>query len=162
MNGGPNDLTGRLDAPPWEAFGRFLDGHGGLSDSRSLGEALACQRQGYGGRSSPTMASSTKSGLTRRGVIYEYIRAHPGSYVRGMARELRLGTGDLHYHLFWLEKNGFVKTKKSGFYRYVFPTRVFREEQEVLLQRIETLEARLAQRGRSPQNRTDTGPTSSS
>jgi BMFP domain-containing protein YqiC len=37
-----------------------------------------------------------------------------------------------------------------------------REEQEVLLQRIETLEARLAQRGRSPQNRTDTGPTSSS
>jgi BMFP domain-containing protein YqiC len=37
-----------------------------------------------------------------------------------------------------------------------------REEQEVLLQRIETLEARLAQRDRSPQNRTDTGPTSSS
>jgi BMFP domain-containing protein YqiC len=37
-----------------------------------------------------------------------------------------------------------------------------REEQEVLLQRIETLEARLAQRGRSPQNQTETGPTSSS
>jgi BMFP domain-containing protein YqiC len=37
-----------------------------------------------------------------------------------------------------------------------------REEQEVLLQRIETLEARLAQRGRSPQNKTETGPTSSS
>ena len=37
-----------------------------------------------------------------------------------------------------------------------------REEQEVLLQRIEALEARLAQPGRSPQNRTETGPTSSS
>src|SRR2546425_411577 len=37
-----------------------------------------------------------------------------------------------------------------------------REEQEVLLQRIETLEARLAQRGRSSQNKTGTGPTSSS
>ena len=37
-----------------------------------------------------------------------------------------------------------------------------REEQEVLLQRIETLEARLAQRGRSPQDKTGTGPTSSS
>jgi BMFP domain-containing protein YqiC len=37
-----------------------------------------------------------------------------------------------------------------------------REEQEVLLKRIETLEARLAQRGRSPQNQTETGPTSSS
>jgi len=37
-----------------------------------------------------------------------------------------------------------------------------REEQEVLLQRIETLEARLARRERSPQNKTGTGPTSSS
>jgi BMFP domain-containing protein YqiC len=37
-----------------------------------------------------------------------------------------------------------------------------REEQEVLLQRIEALEARLAQGGHSPQNRTETGPTSSS
>ena len=37
-----------------------------------------------------------------------------------------------------------------------------REEQEVLLQRIEALEARLAQPGRSPQNRMETGPTSSS
>ena len=37
-----------------------------------------------------------------------------------------------------------------------------REEQEVLLQRIDALEARLAQRGRSPQNKTGTGPTSSS
>ena len=37
-----------------------------------------------------------------------------------------------------------------------------REEQEVLLQRIDALEARLAQRGRIPQNKTGTGPTSSS
>ena len=37
-----------------------------------------------------------------------------------------------------------------------------REEQEVLLQRIDALEARLAQRGRSPQNKTGTGSTSSS
>jgi BMFP domain-containing protein YqiC len=37
-----------------------------------------------------------------------------------------------------------------------------REEQEVLLQRIEALEARLAQRGRSPQNKPESGPTSSS
>jgi BMFP domain-containing protein YqiC len=37
-----------------------------------------------------------------------------------------------------------------------------REEQEVLLQRIEALEARLAPADRSPQNKTETGPTSSS
>jgi DNA-binding MarR family transcriptional regulator len=132
MNGSLSDGTRRLDAPPWEAFGRFLDGHGGFSDSGSMGGAFATRAPEYGGPSSRAMASS-KSGLTRRGVIYEYIRGHPGAHVRGMARELRLGTGDLHYHLFWLEKHGFVKTKKSGFYRYVFPTKVFREEQEVLL-----------------------------
>jgi len=132
MRWSPNDETGRPDAPPWEAFGGFLDGHGGFSDSGSMGGALAWQAPWYGRPSSRAMASA-KSGLTRRGVIYEYIRGHPGAHVRGMARELRLGTGDLHYHLFWLEKHGFVKTKKSGFYRYVFPTKVFRDEQEVLL-----------------------------
>jgi DNA-binding MarR family transcriptional regulator len=132
MNGSLGDGIGRLDAPPWEAFGRFLDGHGGFSDPSVWG-ALAWQAPGYGRPSSSRTVGSAKSGLTRRGVIYEYIRGHPGSHVRQMARELRLGTGDLHYHLFWLEKHGFVKTKKSGFYRYVFPTKVFREEQEVLL-----------------------------
>jgi DNA-binding MarR family transcriptional regulator len=132
MKGSLNDGTGRLDAPPWEAFGRFLDGHRGFSDFGSTGGALACQAPAYGEESSQATASA-KSGLTRRGVIYEYIRGHPGAHVRRMARELRLGTGDMHYHLFWLEKHGFVKTKKSGFYRYVFPTKVFREEQEVLL-----------------------------
>jgi DNA-binding MarR family transcriptional regulator len=127
-----DDATGKLDAPPWEAFGRSLVGHGGFSHSGSMRGAIAWQPSRHGRPSSRAMASA-KSGLTRRGVIYEYIRGHPGTHVRGMARELRLGTGDLHYHLFWLEKHGFVKTKKSGFYRYVFPTMVFREEQEVLL-----------------------------
>jgi DNA-binding Lrp family transcriptional regulator len=50
-----------------------------------------------------------------------------------MAKDLRFGTGDLQYHLFWLEKHGFVKTKKSGFYRHVYPTMVFQDDQEVLL-----------------------------
>lgn len=132
MNGSLSDGTRRLEAPPWEAFGRFLDGYGRLLDSGTKGGALATRASGYGERSARAMPSA-KSGLTRRGVIYDYIRGHPGTHVRGMARELGLGTGDLHYHLFWLEKNGFVKTKKNGFYRYVFPTKVFREEQEVLL-----------------------------
>jgi predicted transcriptional regulator len=66
-------------------------------------------------------------------VIYSYIRRHPGAHVRRVARELRLATGDLQYHLVWLERHGYVKTKKTGFYRFVFPTMVFQEEQEVLL-----------------------------
>jgi DNA-binding MarR family transcriptional regulator len=132
MNVSPSDRTWGLDAPPWEPLGKFVEGHGGYLDSATAGSALARQAPAHSRRSSGAVAA-VKSGLTRRGVTYQYVRSHPGSHVRGMARELGLATGDLHYHLFWLEKHGFVKTKKSGFYRFVFPTMVFREEQEVLL-----------------------------
>jgi len=71
--------------------------------------------------------------MTRRGLVYEYIRRHPGTHVRGMAKELRLATGDLQYHLLWLERHGFIETKRSRFYRYVFPTMVFQEEEQALL-----------------------------
>ncbi|HVC27427.1 MAG TPA: winged helix-turn-helix transcriptional regulator [Nitrososphaerales archaeon] len=132
MNASATDGARRLDAPPWEPYDRFLDGRWGVADSRTAGGMLTRQASAYGAHSS-TANAELKSGLTRRGVIYQYVRAHPGTHVRGMGRGLRLATGDLYYHLFWLEKHGFVKTKKNGFYRYVFPTMVFREGQEVLL-----------------------------
>jgi len=129
MNWSVGEETG-ADAPPWEPLGRFGEGHG-YPDSVTAGRALARQAPLYRRRSADAIAA--KSGLTRRGVIYEYIRGHPGTHVRGMANDLGLATGDVHYHLFWLEKHGFVKTKKTGFYRLVFPTMAFREEQEALL-----------------------------
>jgi DNA-binding transcriptional ArsR family regulator len=131
MNGTLNDGT-RFDAPPWEPLGRSFDGHESFSDSKGMGGLFTMQASRYEARSSRTMVE-VKSGLTRRGVINEYVRKHPGAHVRGMAKGLRLATGDLQYHLIWLEKHGFVKTKKSGFYRFVFPTMVFNEGQEVLL-----------------------------
>lgn len=130
MKAGMREETNRLGQSPFEPLARFLDGHAGFSDARSVGTALtgpARERQRV------RNATGAQSGLTRRGVIYEYVRQHPGAHVRGMARDLGLATGDLHYHLFWLERNGFVKTTRSGFYRFVFPTMVFREDQEVLL-----------------------------
>jgi DNA-binding transcriptional ArsR family regulator len=122
-----DDGTRRFDAPPWEPFGRFSDGRGVFYDSRSLADARRT------GALPSSRASKEVSGLTRRGVIYEYIRGHPGIHVRGMANELRIATGDLQYHLLWLERHGFAKTKKSGFHRFVYPTMVFKEDQEVLL-----------------------------
>jgi DNA-binding transcriptional ArsR family regulator len=130
MKGGLSEETRRLGASPFEPLGRFLGGHSGISEARAMGTALAGTASG---RQPVRKPAGAGSGLTRRGVIYEYVRAHPGAHVRGMARDLGLATGDLHYHLFWLERNGFVKTRKSGFYRFVFPTMVFREDQEVLL-----------------------------
>ncbi len=78
-------------------------------------------------------AAEGKSGLTRRGLVYEYIRSHPGVHVRAIGNELGFGTGDTQYHLFWLEKHGHVETSKSGFYRFVYPSRVFSEGQKTLL-----------------------------
>jgi len=121
----------RLDAPPWEQRCSMLDGHGVLSDSR--GTRAVIEAHGPSCGTGPAHALTDKSGMTRRGVVYEYIRGHPGAHVRGITRELRLATGDLQYHLFWLEKHGFVKTRRAGFYRFVYPTMVFRDEQEVLL-----------------------------
>ncbi|HEV2389163.1 MAG TPA: hypothetical protein VGS04_00415, partial [Nitrososphaerales archaeon] len=86
MNGSLSDGT-RPDAPPWEPLGRF-EGHRGYSDPASAWRAIASESSLYGRRSSRVVAQ-VKSGLTRRGVIYEYVRQHPGVHVRGMARELR-------------------------------------------------------------------------
>ena len=132
MNVSFDDGTRMLETPPWEPMGKSLYGHGGFSDARSLQAALVTQLTRAGMGSSRAIVES-KSGLTRRGVIYEYIRAHPGSHVRGMARDLGIATGDMQYHLLWLERHGLVKTKRSGFYRFVFPTMAFNETQEVLL-----------------------------
>lgn len=122
----------RLDALPWEPLGRSLDGRQGFDETKSLRAAIVNQRPRFGietSRGTPVV----KDGLTRRGAIYEYIRAHPGAHVRRMAKELRIATGDMQYHLSWLEKHGFVKTKRSGFYRFVYPAMAFQEKQEVLL-----------------------------
>jgi DNA-binding MarR family transcriptional regulator len=132
MNRRLDDGSRRPDAPPWALSGQSLAGRAGFSDSITVRAAFVSGAPArFGGQ--PSRGTEVKPGLTRRGMVYEYIRAHPGAHVRGMAKELSFGTGDLQYHLFWLEKNGFVKTRKNGFYRFVYPTMMFREEQEVLL-----------------------------
>lgn len=112
-----------LDIPPWEPSSRF--------SGETLG--AVAERQPVCDSHPSRGAVDAGSGLTRRGVVYEYIRRHPGTHVRGMANALGLATGALQYHLLWLERHGFVKTKRVGFYRLVFPTLVFGEEQELIL-----------------------------
>jgi DNA-binding MarR family transcriptional regulator len=132
MSGSRDAEVLRIDAPPWERQCRLLDGHGGFYDSKDIKAALEAHAPSCGTQPSPANTAA-KSGMTRRGVVYEYIRAHPGAHVRGIANDLQLATGDLQYHLRWLEKHGLVKTRRSGFYRFVYPTMVFQERHEVLL-----------------------------
>lgn len=123
MNPALEQSSRRLDTPPWEPFGGFYGSGAGAAPFRQVIYGVRPLRG----------AIEAKSGLTRRGLIYEYIRRHPGAHVRGMAKDLGLATGGLQYHLLWLERHGFVKTKKGSFYRFVFPTMVFGDEQEVIL-----------------------------
>jgi DNA-binding MarR family transcriptional regulator len=132
-------MSGSLDAgarrpggSTWEPLGSPLVLRAGFADATSTSGGSMTNVPPYSERMSRA-AVEAKSGLTRRGIVYQYVRAHPGTHVRGMAKELRLCTGDLHYHLFWLEKNGYVKTRKSGFYRFVYPSMMFHERQEILL-----------------------------
>ena len=121
-----------LNTPPWETPSRALDGHSLRFPFTDGGGRSLRRLHPRTERPEPT-GLEAGSGLTRRGLVYEYIRAHPGCHIRLMARELGFGTGNLQYHLFWLEKNGYIKTKKSGFYRFVYPTMVFQESQEAIL-----------------------------
>ncbi|MDA4116958.1 MAG: winged helix-turn-helix transcriptional regulator [Thaumarchaeota archaeon] len=117
---------------PWEQVSMFHYDDQGFGRKPPSGRAaiMVGQRQG---RPPSRNDAEEKSGLTRRGMVYEYIRAHPGAHVRRVAKELGLATGDFHYHLQWLEKHGYVETRKNGFYRFVFPARMFEERQEVVL-----------------------------
>jgi len=114
----------RLEALPWGPISSPFGAHAGQGAILLTQTSFAM---------SPSRATTVRSGLTRRGIIYEYVRRHPGTHVRAMAKGLRLATGDLQYHLLWLERNGLIKTKKSEFYRFVYPTMVFTEGQEALL-----------------------------
>ncbi len=131
MSKSPNVTPRALEASPWGPQSMQLDGRRGFPGS-SPWASSARQVPRFEALPSSNVIEA-KSGLTRRGVVYGYIRSHPGAHVRGIAKDLRLANGDLQYHIYWLEKKGFVKTKRNGFYRFVYPTMVFQETQEVLL-----------------------------
>lgn len=114
-------------ASQWEALG-VPQRQGQFLGSKTLGRFSE-----FTGVEDSMANAEGRSGPSRRGLIYQYVRKHPGGHIRAMARALELATGDLQYHLSWLENRGYVKTKKRGFFRHVFPAMEFNEEQESLL-----------------------------
>src|SRR5437870_2557208 len=65
--------------------------------------------------------------------VYDHIIAHPGTHIRRIGKELGLARGALQYHLDALEKEGLIKTRSRGLYKFVFPSNMFGERQEVVL-----------------------------
>lgn len=56
-----------------------------------------------------------------RGMIYGYIRAHPGAHYNEIKMKLNLNNGSVVYHLTVLEKQGLIKSEKIGQYRRFYP-----------------------------------------
>lgn len=59
--------------------------------------------------------------LEARRRIYAYLETHPGTYMRKLARELRMPLGTLEYHLHHLERHALVSTRVAGRFKAYFP-----------------------------------------
>ncbi len=70
--------------------------------------------------------------MTHREEILQYIYKNPGITFRRLAEELGIGIGNLQYHLYQLEKENKIVSKKLGGKRYIFP-KEFEKEYEPLL-----------------------------
>ncbi|ACJ16945.1 hypothetical protein TON_1455 [Thermococcus onnurineus NA1] len=71
--------------------------------------------------------------MERRNEILHRIQSKPGITFRELARELGVGIGDLQYHLYRLEKEGRIFSKKLGKRRYIFPRGFEKEYQKLVI-----------------------------
>ncbi|ASJ07957.1 hypothetical protein A3L11_01425 [Thermococcus siculi] len=71
--------------------------------------------------------------MERRSEILRTIETKPGITFRELARELGIGIGDLQYHLYRLEREGRVFSRKVGKKRYIFPGGFERDAQRLLI-----------------------------
>ncbi|MEM0448775.1 MAG: helix-turn-helix domain-containing protein [Methanomassiliicoccales archaeon] len=60
--------------------------------------------------------------LENRRRIYQYIKSHPGTYLREMERELGMETGVLSYHLRYMEKRNVIRVEDDGYWKRYFPS----------------------------------------
>jgi predicted transcriptional regulator len=56
-----------------------------------------------------------------RGRIRKHIQAHPGAHYNELKRNLNISNGTLAYHLMTLERGGFIRSKKEGMYKILYP-----------------------------------------
>ncbi|HLF06459.1 MAG TPA: winged helix-turn-helix transcriptional regulator, partial [Thermoplasmata archaeon] len=72
-----------------------------------------------------------------RGQIYGYVIKAPGTNYSEIKRELKLANGVLSYHLFTLEREGFVKSLREGSYRRYFPREAAVSERGQILSKLQ-------------------------
>ena len=86
----------------------------------------------------PNRATSCESktpteALLNKDKVLEFVQSHPGAYLRQIGRELNVANGVVQYHLYTLEKERKIKSRRTGFYKRFYPYLLFGEhEQEIL------------------------------
>jgi len=70
---------------------------------------------------------------SKRTRIFEFIRTHPGSHLREIKRELNLAMGVIQYHLYGLEREQEIISRRRGLHKRFYTTHVFGERQLEIL-----------------------------
>lgn len=82
-----------------------------------------------------TSAAFTKNISENRRHIYEHVLINPGTYLRKICKETGLAMGDTQHHLFSLEREGLIKSRKIGQlkHRHYYPVSIINEQNELIL-----------------------------
>ncbi len=65
--------------------------------------------------------------------VIDYIKTHPGTHLRQIKRDLNISMGVIQHHLYCLERDRRVLSRRSGLYKRFYPNLVFGDHQRDLL-----------------------------
>lgn len=65
--------------------------------------------------------------------VFGYIKNHPGSHLREIKRGVNVSMGVIQYHLYSLERERKIISKRKGLYKRFYPNLVFGEHQREIL-----------------------------
>jgi len=71
--------------------------------------------------------------VDKRELIFSYIKSHPGTHLRQIKRDLGISMGVTQHHLYMLEKEGTILSRRNGLYKRFFPSLLFGEHQKDIL-----------------------------
>lgn len=72
-------------------------------------------------------------GESKKEEVLEFINAHPGTHLREIKRKLNLGMGTIQYHIYALEKEGRIISRRRGLYKRFHVSHIFGDKQHEIL-----------------------------
>ena len=79
------------------------------------------------------MEEPSAGSLETKDRVLQYIQSHPGSHLRQIRRDLNISMGVVQYHLYALEKEQKILSRRSNLYKRFYPTLTFSEHQQEVL-----------------------------